>query len=255
MKPTTVHVVVPMAGHGSRFAAKGYKDPKPFIPVFDRPMIEWVIETMLPRDGYPVRPVFHFVAQAAHLAKYSLENICQRHGIEYTVQTVESVTQGAPCTVLLAKQYINNDEPLVTVNSDQFIDWDPNAFYARLLDPALDGCINVFPQPNPADAKWSFANVGPDGFVTEVAEKRWIGPLATTGVYGWKRGADFVRLAEQMIAAEDRVNGEFYCCPVYGYLLREGGRVGTIGCRKLWGLGIPEDLERFLADYRPKLGD
>jgi HAD superfamily hydrolase (TIGR01509 family) len=260
MKEQKVNIVVPMAGHGSRFSKVGYTVPKPFIPVFNKPMIQWVIENITPGNEIydnieidcTIKPYFHFIAQAEHLKQYDLGKICKGLGIDYTITTVDKVTEGPACTVLLTKEYINNDTPLVTINSDQFLDWDVNNFYRCLLNPSFDGCINTFYQPNEKDIKWSYAKIDDKGLVTEVAEKKYISNLATTGIYGWKRGSDFVKYAEKMIAENERVNNEFYVCPVYNGLIKDGGKVRTFNCKKLWGLGVPEDLENFLQLYPGK---
>jgi HAD superfamily hydrolase (TIGR01509 family) len=252
-----VNIVVPMAGHGSRFSKVGYTVPKPFIPVFGKPMIQWVIENIMPKDETyddvtiqpNIIPHFHFVAQAEHLKQYDLGKICRSLNIDYTITTVDKVTEGPACTVLLTKQHINTNDPLITINSDQYLDWNVGDFYKSLLNPEVDGCINTFHQPNQQDLKWSYAKLDEQGYVTEVAEKKYISDLATTGIYGWKRGSDFVRCAEEMIAENVRVNNEFYVCPVYNWLIKDGGKVRTYNCKKLWGLGVPEDLDHFLQFY------
>lgn len=55
-----------------------------------------------------------------------------------------------------------------------------------------------------------------------------------------------------MIAADDRVNGELYTCPVYNHAIRLGARVGVfeIPASAMSGLSTPEDLDR----YRARLG-
>ena len=96
--------------------------------------------------------------------------------------------------------------------------------------------------------------MGDDGFVTEVAEKKPISDIATTGIYYWKHGSDYVKYAEQMIANNTRVNNEFYVCPVFNELILDDGkvRVKTIDESGMWGLGTPEDLTHFLTNYTGK---
>ena len=53
------------------------------------------------------------------------------------------------------------------------------------------------------------------GLVNRVVEKQAISNDATVGIYNFRRGADFVRAAEDMIAEDLRVNDEFYVAPVY----------------------------------------
>ena len=252
-----IHVVVPMAGLGSRFKQVGYTVPKPFIPVFDKPMIQWVIDNMKVRPEVyggiivdaPWTLKFHFIVQQAHLDAYNFDEVCRSCEIDYTITPILEVTEGAACSVLLAKEHINNDEPLVIVNSDQFLEWNQNEFYRAVCNDGYDGCISVFEQNNPADVKWSYSKVNIAGLVTEVAEKKYISKWATTGIYGWARGSDYVRYAEQMISKNIRVNNEFYVCPVYNEAISAGGVFRNLACKKIWGLGVPEDLEKFLKNY------
>ena len=151
---------------------------------------------------------------------------------------------------MLVKDKINNDDPLVTVNSDQFLEWNQNEFYRALLNPTYHGCISVFEQNDPDDIKWSYSKIDEAGCVSEVAEKKYISNMATTGIYGWKKGSDYVRYAEQMISKNIRVNNEFYVCPVYNEAIADGKKIRNFLCKKLWGLGVPEDLEFFLNTYK-----
>ena len=52
-----------------------------------------------------------------------------------------------------------------------------------------------------------------------------------------------------MISKNIRVNGEFYVCPVYNEAISAGGYIRNFACKKIWGLGVPEDLEKFLKEY------
>jgi hypothetical protein len=41
-----LNVLIPMAGQGSRFAKAGYTFPKPLIEIENKPMIQWVINSI-----------------------------------------------------------------------------------------------------------------------------------------------------------------------------------------------------------------
>jgi hypothetical protein len=56
-----------------------------------------------------------------------------------------------------------------------------------------------------------------------------------------------------MIEKNERVKNEFYVCPVYNYLMRDGGKIRVSDCKKMWGLGIPEDLEKFRKEFLNEL--
>ena len=118
-----------------------------------------------------------------------------------------------------------------------------------MLNPEYDGNILTFYQPNPYDLKWSYAKVSEEGLVTEVQEKKWISPYATVGLYGWRKGSDYVKYAKRMILKNIRVKNEFYVCPVYNESIGDGQHVRVKLCTGMWGLGVPEDLETFKRDY------
>jgi len=232
-----MNVLIPMAGAGSRFEQAGYTFPKPLIDVNGKPMIQRVVDNL----NIDARHIF--IVQKSHYEKYALKHMLNLIAPNCEIVQVEGMTEGAACTTLLAKEFIDNDEPLVLANSDQYVEWDSNQFMYSAMADDIDGSILTFEATHP---KWSYARLNDDGFVTEVAEKKPISKHATVGVYFWRRGSDYVRSAESMIQKNIRVNNEFYVCPVYNEALLDGARVKTFHIDKMWGLGTPEDLDVFL---------
>ena len=237
-----MNVLVPMAGAGSRFANAGYTFPKPLIEVRGKPMIQVVVEAL------NVEAKYTYVVQKEHYEKYNLQYLLNLLTPNCNIVQVDGITEGAACTTLLAKEFIDNDEPLIMTNSDQLILWDSNETLYAFNNDNVDGGIVTFPATHP---KWSFAKLGEDGYVCEVAEKKPISEHATAGIYYWKHGSDYVKYAEQMIEKNIRVNNEFYVCPVYNEAIGDGKkiRIKEIGTEDMWGLGTPEDLNYFLENY------
>ena len=235
-----LNVLIPMAGAGSRFATAGYTFPKPLIDVEGKPMIQVVVENLNIDANYI------YVVQKSHREKFNLDTLLNLITPNCTIVEVDGVTEGAACTALLAKEFIDNDNPLFFANSDQFVEWDSNEFFYKMNENDADGGIPVFHSTHP---KWSFAKLDEDGFVTEVQEKNPISDLATIGFYYWKQGSDFVKYSEEMIEQDIRVNGEFYVCPVYNNAIKGGLKVRTFDTPKMWGLGTPEDLKYYLENY------
>jgi dTDP-glucose pyrophosphorylase len=157
------------------------------------------------------------------------------------------MTEGAACTTLLAKEFINSDAPLVIANSDQYIDWNSNECLYAFSAGGIDAGIITFHSNHP---KWSYARLDDNGFVAEVAEKKPISDHATVGIYFWKRGKDYVKYAEQMIAKNIRVNNEFYVAPVFNEAILDGAKIRIKDAVKMWGIGTPEDLNYFLQDHK-----
>lgn len=232
-----MNVLIPMAGAGSRFQAAGYTFPKPLIEVEGKPMIQLVTEN-LNIDAHHI-----YIVRHAHYEKYNLKQLLNLISPGCEIVLVDGITEGAACTTLLAKQFIDNDQPLVIANSDQYIDWNSNEFMYAMQSDWIDAGILSFTATHP---KWSFAKLDANGFVSEVAEKRPISDVATVGVYYWKHGSDYVKYAEQMITNDTRVNNEFYVCPVFNEAIRDGKKVKTYRIPQMWGIGTPEDLQTFL---------
>ncbi|KAI8909129.1 nucleotidyl transferase [Gorgonomyces haynaldii] len=241
-----VNVLIPMAGAGSRFAKAGYKDPKPLIPVFGKPMIQTVINNMNIKDAHYI-----FVVQEKHAEEYGLDKLLPEFAPGCDIVKINGLTEGAACTVLCAEKLINNDIPLLTANSDQFLEWNAQEYVDKCLnDPECDGLISTFIKEDP-DTKWSYAKLNEKGHVTEVQEKVPISKYATTGIYMWKKGSDYVKYARQMIEKNIRANNEFYVCPVYNEGIKDGKIYKIEHCKRMWGIGVPDDLEFFLKNYKP----
>jgi HAD superfamily hydrolase (TIGR01509 family) len=236
-----MNILIPMAGAGSRFQQAGYTFPKPLIDVEGKPMIQVVV------DNLNIDATYIYVVQKEHREKYNLDTLLNLITPNCKIVEVDGLTEGAACTTLLAKEFIDNDEPLVMANSDQFVEWDSNEFMYKMIEQKVDGGILTFTATHP---KWSFAKVDEYGYVTEVAEKNPISDIATVGVYYWAKGSDYVKYAEQMISKDIRTNGEFYTCPTFNEAIGDGKKIKTFNIEKMWGLGTPEDLKYYLENKK-----
>jgi dTDP-glucose pyrophosphorylase len=188
-----------------------------------------------------------YVVQKFHREKYNLDTLLNLLTPGCKIVETDGLTEGAACTALLAKDYINNDNPLFFANSDQFVEWDSNEFMYKMQETDADGGIVTFTATHP---KWSFAKIDENSLVTEVAEKNPISDIATVGYYYWKHGSDFVKYAEQMIEKNIRVNNEFYVCPVFNQAIEDSKQIRTFNTPGMWGLGTPEDLKYYLENKK-----
>ena len=237
-----LNIVIPMAGRGSRFSQAGFALPKPLIEIHGHPMIEVVIHNLCPS----VKHHFIFLCLKEHLEQYGLRQKLTRWAPKCEIILVDRVTEGAACTVLLAKELINNREPLMIANSDQWVNFPIDRYMAQLGTQKLDGLIMTM---YASDPKWSFVRLGEKGQVTEVVEKKVISNEATVGIYNFREGADFVKAADEMIKKNLRVNNEFYVAPVYNQMIAAGKKIGFFNVGKcqevMYGLGTPEDFKYF----------
>lgn len=239
----SLNIVIPMAGRGSRFVQQGMTLPKPLIPVRGRPMYTWALDS-LPLE---LASRLVFVCLDEHLRGRDLSSdIEARYGRwNPVVIPLSEVTEGQACTVLKAESLIDNDDALIIYNADTYLVSSlPNRLSSLASD--VDGVLSVF---RAAGDHWSFARVDGSGRVVETAEKRRISEWATTGLYHFTRGRDFVHHARAMISAGERERGEFYVAPVYNRLIRAGARVEIDVADEVWVLGTPEELADFNARF------
>ena len=234
------NIVVPMAGKGSRFTKQGYKDSKPFIDVDGKPMIQRVIENL--NFEFDVEYKVIILCQKQDFENYNFGIFPEIFGhTNIEIVQIDGTTEGAACTLLLAKEFIDNDVPVLSFNTDQMIDYDVQGTFDKMKE--VDGGIPCFWGDS---EDWSYAKADENGHVVEVAEKKVISNDATAGYYYWTKGSDFVKYAEEMIAANDRVNNEFYVAPVYNYAIKDNKKICITQVDKVYELGTPEYLERYL---------
>jgi len=238
-----MNILITMAGEGSRFKNAGYKTPKPLIEVGNEYMFMWALKS-LPLD---LCENLILICRKDHIENTDLKDHihknysdCNPHILE-----IDELTEGQACTALLAKKMINNSNGLIIHNSDTYFESKLKETLFH-LDKEVDGLISVFED---TDSKWSFARLGENGYVDLVAEKNPISSFATTGMYHFRRGSDFVSAAEEMIAKKDRINNEYYVGPVYNYLIKKGKRIVIDKVDSIWGLGTPVDLDIFIRDF------
>jgi len=232
-----LNILIPMAGLGSRFKDAGFIFPKPLIEVREKTMIQMVV------DSLNIDANFIFIIQKEHQKQFNLISTLKTMVPNCKIIEIDGITEGAACTTLLAKKYINNSNPLIIANSDQYIVWNSSKTLYNFYTKDFDGGILTFESIHP---KWSYAKCDDNLMVTEVAEKKVISKNATVGVYYWKKGSDYVNYANKMIKKNKRVNNEFYVCPVFNEAINDGKRIAISRVEKMHGLGTPEDLKNYL---------
>jgi len=232
-----VNIVIPMAGLGSRFPRDKYYLPKPLIDVNGRPMITRALES-LDIDGQ-----YHFILRNDEFLKIT-KDVISKTVKNPNFVIVDQTTEGPACSVLLFKEFVNNDDELVTANCDQIMEWSSKLFFhnVRLYDGAV---VTYYSDTD----KNSYVKLDRQGRAIQFAEKEVISNISLNGIHYWKKGSDFVESAESMMAANDRApNGEFYIAPTYNYMIRAGKEIGIfhIPIEQHHAVGVPIDLERFL---------
>lgn len=235
-----LNIVMPMAGLGSRFRDAGYKVPKPLIDVQGRPMYAWATESLPLAKS--TRLIFILLASQPECPALT-RDIQERYArFNPIILTVPELTAGQAITVLRAKDFINNEEPVLIHNADTAFEADPS-WVAKAWRENAAGALLVF---HSDEKRWSYSREDAAGLVVEVREKEVISPWASTGTYWFRKGADFVRLTEARLQAGRREAAEYYVGPLYNDLIASGGKIKNFPIQKLLCFGTPEDLQTTL---------
>lgn len=243
-----LNIVIPAAGLGSRFSIEGFDVPKPLIPILGIPMILWVIGNLELEKG----DVITIVTRSEHKLDETLKNFLLNFKNQVKYVYLEEVTEGAAITVGHATRSLDSENPLIVINSDQYI---PNGLklFTEQIRVSESDCGSILTMTANSN-KWSYVGRDSSGQVSKVVEKIQISSEATVGVYGWTKTKLYNESLKLMIDDNFRVNDEFYVAPTYNYLIRMGYKILTLNIGSVsdsvWGLGTPSDLNEFCLNSR-----
>jgi len=250
---SAVQILMLMAGRGQRMKAGGHEEDKPYIPVGPgERMCQLAFRNV--EDG--LFPLGHLMS----IRKFAVVEHSQTDKAlscldPFQVEVIPTLpTEGAACTALKARPYLDRKLPLLISFVDEYIDnLQLGSMLLYCMQERLDACIPVF---HATDPKWSFVEIGVGGLASRVVEKEVVSNMATIGKYWFREAGLFFDAAADMIAANDRTKNEFYIAPAFNYMIREGQRVGVypVADGSMFGLGLPEDLEAFQAWRAAKKG-
>lgn len=165
---------------------------------------------------------------------------------------IDTLTGGQASTCLHARAQFDTDLPMMIAACDNGMNIPHETFEARSQD--AEALIFTF-RDNEAVTKKpeAYGWVRTDGdIVTGVSIKQPISrtPLkdhAVVGTFWFRRGFDFFAAADKMIAANDRINGEFYVDQVFKHLVDAERDVRVIEVDRYLSWGTPEDYEAYEA--------
>ena len=222
-----------MAGKGRRFSEQGWNIPKQLITINGRTLVDISMQSIRTENCNLI-----FIVREEHVSNFHIDQILKKQfGPDTTVIPVKGDTEGAVCSCLYAKKYINNETSLSIYCLD--VEFRPK-FNPYKIDTDVDGLILTFRSNSP---NYSYVQTDFKHKVTRTAEKLVISNEAATGLYYFKHGRDFVSYANMMLEDQEKQNNEYYICPLYNYLIKAGKNIITSEVDKMYVFGTPEELD------------
>lgn len=241
----TVNILVPMAGMGSRFQKEGFTVPKQLIYAGDKHLLDISLSCINLEDCNLI-----FIIRDEHVYNFKMDEILrQKYGKDIKVIVLDHLTQGSVCSCLYAKEYINNNNPLIihTLDIEFYPQFDPKS----MPEFNSDGFLLTFKSNSPnysyAKSEW--------GYVKATAEKKAISPDACVGIYGFTHGSTFCEYAEKMIDNKETTDGEYYIAPLYNLLIKDGLHITAQPVDKMHVFGTPEEFRFYKNNVIKKISD
>jgi dTDP-glucose pyrophosphorylase len=246
-----MNLVIPVASNSQFFTLAEYGYPKPLVEIMGTPMIEHVIKNI--NHGNSFEKII-FIVQQDECDRFHLDSTLNLLSpIKPEIIKLRADTQGALCSVLLAVEHINKDEPLLISNADQIFDEGVADYLQRFTASNLDAACLTFSSVHP---RWSYVKTNEDGLVIETAEKRPISKNAIAGVYLYKKGSDFVESGMASIKNGSSLEGKFFISPVFNEYVLSGKKVGhyTVPNGQYHTFYSPQKIEEYESSLKHNQG-
>jgi len=242
-----LNFIIPMGGEGKRFKNSKFNKPKFMIETKNKTLLEWAIQS-LPLDfAHKIFFIIRKNDEQNFRVKEFIKKIMKEKfsNIKFEILLLSKNTRGQAETVLSCKKEIDNDRPLVIFNNDTY--FKSTRLKSRLLsmkNQNIDGILGIF---NANDPKYSFVEIDNEGTVVRTKEKEIISNFASTGLYVFSKGSDFVKSAEYAIEKNILSKNEFYISELYNFLIKNGKKFTIDFADEFTALGTPEDIKKFEA--------
>ena len=239
MRP--LHIIMPMAGEGTRFSKAGWTTPKPLIELRGVPLFRRAIDSVA-IEGVEMK--YSFIVRQEHIDKQHIDKLIKEIQPDANVFSVLKTTRGAVETCLVAESAIDDEDAVVVMDCDlEFRSKRYNELVANALSVSADeadgGALVSFESDNP---RYSYALVDDEDRVLRTAEKDPISTHALCGAYFFGSGKDFKRIAHQLLEDGTHGKAEFYVSLLYNYLLDEGKVIRLATMEEYYSYGTPEEL-------------
>ena len=241
----TLHIIMPMAGEGSRFLKEGWTVPKPLIQLHGIPLFKRAIGSLEVED---IEMKYSFIVRQEHIDKYAIDKRIKDYLPTANVYSVLKTTRGAVETCLLSKKGIDIDDAIIVMDCD--LEFRSQEFITIIKESLsktieeVDGGALVSFQSNMS--KYSYAQVDENNKVLRTAEKEVISNHALCGAYFFSKAEGFLLAAYRLLNEVNFSKPEFYISLLYNYLLQNGETVQLAEMEEYYSYGTPEELSKYL---------
>lgn len=245
MQMRPLHIIMPMAGEGSRFLKQGWTTPKPLIELKGVPLFKRAIGSVAVA-GAPMK--YSFIVRKEHIDNYHINDQIKAILPNANVFYVEKTTRGAVETCLMAEPVIAEEDSIVVMDCDlEFRSKGYIQGIQHILEQPVEevngGMLVSFESTEP---RYSYAEIDENMTVKRTAEKEVISNHALCGAYFFSSAKGFLNAAHRLLNEQVFTKPEYYVSLLYNYLLANGETVKLATMEECYSYGTPEELKRYL---------
>jgi HAD superfamily hydrolase (TIGR01509 family) len=239
-----MNIIIPLGGKESRFSNNGYTLPKPLIPIFEKPLFEYVMDHLVLQENDFVFIIYHKKLDA-HDFSASIQKKYPR--VQFIC--IDHDTSGASETLYIGITHILKH--MKYHNKCLVLDCD--TFYTEnIVDIFRHSLHNTvfFTKNKDPDPIYSYIEMINDNVIVNISEKNKISDNANTGAYAFTDICLLHQYCKYVLDQKIAYNGEPYTScvidimiksniPFQGYKLDED---------TVFSLGTPEAVKKYVEN-------
>lgn len=233
-----MNILIPLGGKGERFARQGYAQPKPLIPILDKCMIQYVLDT---QSADKV-----FILYNKSLDAHNFSSFIRSRYPHVELVAVDD-TLGAAHTLYLGIEEIRRKysyyQKTLVLDCDTYYTEDIGALFRKSEDNMVFYTHNT--DPNPV---YSYIAMNSDNIITTIREKEKISDNANTGAYAFTSIDTLFEFSKHVLDNNITFQNEPYTSCVISEMIRNGHRfVGReLPQSSVISLGTPVAVQQYI---------
>lgn len=233
MNNTTIKVVIPMAGLGTRLRPHTWSKPKQLVSVAGKAIIDHVIESLA---SLPDHQKIELINIVGYLGEQIEDYLSQRYPDLKAHYILQEDPRGQSHAIQLARSFL--DGPMLIVFADTLIETD----LSFLEDEQAEAVAWVKPVPDPR--RFGVAVLNQNGYVERLIEKPqdMSNNLAVVGFYYFKHAEDLLAAIDEQLRLGIQIKGEYYLADAINLMLKKGLRMRVQKVDVWLDAGTPEAL-------------
>ena len=240
---STIKIVIPMAGLGTRLRPHTWSKPKQLVSVAGKAALDHVLDSLATLPDIQNAELINIVGYLGdQIECYIKENYPQMKA-RFVVQ---EDPRGQSHAIQLARQYLHG--PMLIVFADTLIETD----LSFLANKPAKAIAWVKPVPDPR--RFGVAEVDQNGWVRRLIEKpdEMSNNLAVVGFYYFEEADDLLSAIDEQMRRGLQLKGEYFLADAINIMLERGLKMRTRQVDIWLDTGTPETLletNRYLLEH------